>query len=118
MELLNNFSVWVVALVGLWLLGLVPFSPLFLILTNLIWVTFFVAREYDMKLSWVGLLVILIHAKPVYFFRHHNLDIPESLLFFVAYNIFLLLQGTNVYRVYSKKYSDQPRTIPEFIKQT
>lgn len=117
MELLNNFSVWVAALVGFWLLGIVPFSPLFLIMTNLIWVTFFVAREYDMKISWVGLLIILLHAKPIYFFRHHDLDIPESVLFFVAYNVFLLIQGTNMYRVYSKKYADEPRTAREFIKQ-
>ena len=44
MKLYNNFSVWIAALIGLWFLGLVPFSPLFLILLNLVWVTFFIAR--------------------------------------------------------------------------
>ena len=117
MKLYNNFSIWSAALVGLWLIGQVPFSPLFLILLNLIWVTFFIAREYDLRLTWVGLLLLLIHAKPVYFFRHHDLDIPESLAFFAVYNIFLLLQGTNVYREYSAKYVDEPRTFREFVAQ-
>lgn len=117
MKLYNNFSIWIAALIGLWLLGLVPFSPLFLILLNLIWVTFFIVREYDLRLTWIGLLLMLIHAKPAYFFRHHDFDIPESVAFFAVYNLFLLLQGTNVYREYNAKYNDQPRTLKEFIKQ-
>jgi len=117
MKLYNNFSVWIAVLVGLWFIGLVPFSPLLLILTNLIWVTFFVMRQYDLSLTWIGLLLILLHAKPVYFFRHHDLDIPESLAFFAVYNIFLLLQNTNIYREYSRKYSGGPRNLLEFIQQ-
>lgn len=117
MKLYNNFSVWVAALVGLWLLGLVPFSPLFLILINLVWVSFFVMRQYDLQVTWVALLLILLHAKPVYFFRHHDLDIPESLIYFGIYNVFLLLQRTNVVREYRKKYSGGPRNLLEFIEQ-
>ena len=117
MKMYNNFSVWVAALVGLWFVDLVPFSPLFLVLTNLIWVSFFVLRQYDIKLTWVGLLLILLHAKPVYFMRHHDLDIPESVIFFAVYNVFLLLQRTNVYREYSKKYTGGPTNIIQFIHQ-
>ena len=117
MKLYNNFAIWVAALVTAWFFGLVPFSPLFLVVTNVIWSTFFIAREYDMRLNWIALLLILVHAKPVYFFRHHDLDIPESLLFFLVYNAFLLLQGTNIVKEYSQKYDEPPNTIKTIINQ-
>lgn len=117
MKLWNNFSVWVAALVIFWFMNLVPFSPLFLVLTNLAWVTFFVARQYDLRITWVALILVLVHTKPLYFFRNDSLDIPESLAFFAVYNVFLLLQQTNIYREYAGKYNGEPTNVKQFIEQ-
>lgn len=117
MKLYNNFSLWVFGLICAWWVKLVPFSPLFLILTNLIWVGFHVSREYDFNFSWIALVLVLMHAKPAVLFYKHGLDIAPSVAFFVAYNAFLLAQGTNIVEEYRGKYDGPPESIKEFIHQ-
>ena len=116
MKLYNNFAMWVGVVVTAWLFGLVKFSPLFLVLTNLIWVTAFASRLYDFHFSWIALVLILAHAKPMLLFDiHAPLDLLPSLAVFGAYNLFLLAQGTNMVEVYTDKFDEKPRTIKQFM---
>ena len=117
MKLYNNFSIWVFGLIVAWWAKLVPFSPLLLILTNLALVSFYVSRQYDFNFSWIALLLVLIHAKPVVLFHKDGLDLLPSIAFFAVYNAFLLAQGTTIAREYKRKYNDTPDTVKEFIHQ-
>lgn len=117
MKLYNNFSIWVFGLIVAWWAGIEPFSPLLAVLLNLALVTFYVTREYDFHFSWIALILVLLHAKPVLLFTKHGLDIVPTLAFFAVYNAFLLAQGTNLMREYKGKYNDTPDTVVEFIHQ-
>jgi len=117
MKLYNNFSIWVFGLICAWWAKLVPFSPLLLILTNLGLVSFYVTREYDFNFSWIALLLVVLHAKPLVLFHDHGFDVVPSIAFFGVYNAFLLAQGTNMVREYKAKYNDTPDTVKEFIRQ-
>ena len=118
MKLYNNFSLWVAAVVTLWWFGVLKFSPLFLVLTNLLWVTAFASREYDFHFSWIALILILAHAKPILLFDiHAPMDLVPSLTVFAMYNLFLLAQGTNMVQAYSERYKDKPQTLKQFIEQ-
>jgi len=114
---MKSFSVWVFAVFVLWWVKLVKFSPLLLLAIHLILSTFFVAKEYDYKITAVAVLIILIHAKPLYLVRHHPFDVKETLIVLALYNAFLYTQGTTMIKEYSNDYNKKPTNVKEFILQ-
>jgi len=114
---MKSFGLWVFAVFVLWWIKLVKFSPLLLLAIHLILSTFFVVKEYDYKITAVALLIILIHAKPLYLVRHHPFDVKETLIVLALYNAFLYTQGTTMIKEYSKDYSKKPTNVKEFILQ-
>jgi hypothetical protein len=117
MDFLKSFSVWVFGLVLAWYVGLVKFSPLLAILINLVLTFVFVRREYDFQMNGIALLIILIHAKPAYVLRHHPINLPETLLFLLVYNVFLWTQGTTMIKEYSTVYNKPVKSVRDFISQ-
>ena len=117
MKILNSFSVWVLAVFILWALKIVKFSPLLLLLIHLVLSTFFVAKEYDYSVSLVAVAIVAIHAKPLYFIRHHPIAIQETLIVLALYNAFLFTQGTTMIKEYKTIYDKKPTNFKEFVIQ-
>jgi len=118
MKIINSLSTWVIAIIILWYMKIINFSPLLLVIVNLMLSTYFVGREYDWGASIISIFLIAIHAKPAYLLRHHPFAFQETFIILIIYNLFLKLQGTNVIKEYNEKYSKKPKTIKEVFAQT
>ena len=118
MKIINSLSTWVIAIIILWYMKIINFSPLLLVIVNLMLSTYFVGREYDWGASIISIFLIAIHAKPAYFFRHHPFAFTETFIILIIYNLFLKLQGTNLIQEYNEKYSKKPTTLPGILAQT
>jgi hypothetical protein len=117
MNILNSFSVWVFAVFVLWALKIFKFSPLLLLLIHLTLSTFFVVKEYDYTVSLVAIAIIAIHAKPLYFIRHHPFAFKETLVILALYNAYLLTQGTTMLKEYKNVYEQKPKNFKDFLIQ-
>ena len=118
MKIVNSLSTWVFAIIILWYVKIINFSPLLLVIVNLMLSTYFVGREYDWGVTFLSAFLIAIHAKPAYFFRHNPFAFKETFIILIIYNLFLKFQGTNVMKEYNEKYSKKPKTIKEVFEQT
>lgn len=118
MKIVNSLSTWVFAIIILWYFNIIKFSPLLIVIINLMLSTYFVGREYAWSVTFLSAFLVAIHAKPAYFFRHHPFAFQETFIILIIYNLFLAAQGTNVIQEYNEKYSKKPTTAMEVFNQT
>jgi hypothetical protein len=110
------FSYWSSALAALWLVGLLPFSPLASCVATLIGSIFFVLAEGTLFRP-IGIFIVATHVVPVVLLRKTKFNFFKNFLIFIVYNLALLATGTNFMKVYEQVFRENPRTIREYLSQ-
>jgi hypothetical protein len=108
----NVFSYWGLVL---WLLRpWIPFSVFAILIANLIGTIVFVAKAKPaFKL---GAFLILLHAVPVWLSRGDLIQLAPLIVVFVAYMLFLAMQGLTPRDVYEDLLRNPPSTIREYLE--
>jgi len=107
----NVFSYWGFVL---WLLRpFLPFSILSILIANFIGTLVFV---YKAKPAFkLAAFLVLLHAVPIWFTRRDPLTFAPLILVFVAYMLFLAMQGLTPRNVYDDLLRNPPSTIHEYL---
>lgn len=106
------YSYWSFAMTLLWLTGHLPFSPLVSAIVAFIGSSFLL-RNFNNA----TLFIIATHIWPVWVLRNSPIDVAPNLKVFILYNLFLFTLETNVVEVYTKIFTDPPKTIKEYLGQ-
>ncbi len=110
------YSYWSTALAALWLMGLLPFSPLASCVATLIGSIVFALWEGTL-FKPVGMFIVATHIVPVVLLRKTKFNFFKNFLIFGIYNAVLLGSGTNFKEVYEQVFRENPQTIREYLSQ-
>lgn len=110
------YSYWSTALAGLWLLGLLPFSPLVSCVLTLIGSIVFAVVEGTL-FKPIGMFIVATHVIPVVLLWKTKLEFFKNFLVFLAYNLVLISAGTNFKLVYEQVFRENPQTIRAYLHQ-
>jgi hypothetical protein len=112
----NIFSYWGFVFWLAWLGGFVSHSPLLVILINLVFSIAFVCIKYR-KVTPVGAFIVGTHIFPLVTLRHAGLDLFSMVYLYLAYLIWLEVQGIHADEVYRQILEDPaPKTVREYLK--
>ena len=114
MEWYNIFSYWGFGFWLAWLLG-APVQPLSVILANLVFSVFFVLAKYK-GLSPVALFILVTHTIPLYSLRQTEIRLDQLFYLYLAYIIWLRIQGLCPVQVYKSIFNEPPHTIREYLR--
>jgi hypothetical protein len=110
------YSYWSFALTVLWLLGVLPFSPLASAVATFIGSIIFVFFKNKIFRP-VGILIMVSHLVPVLILRKTKFNFFENFLIFIVYNLALLATGTNFKKIYTKIFQNPPMTVNDYLCQ-
>ena len=110
------YSYWSSALAALWLMGLMPFSPLASCVATLIGSIIFAAWEGTLFMP-VGMFIVATHVVPVVLLRKTKFIFFKNFLIFMVYNLTLFGAGTNFKEVYEQVFRENPQTIRAYLHQ-
>ena len=110
------YSYWSTAMAALWLVGLLPFSPLLSCVATLIGSIIFVIIGGTI-FKPIGMFIVGTHVLPVLLLRGTKINFFKNFLIFGIYNLVLLGSGTNFKEVYDQILRENPQTIIEYLRQ-
>ena len=112
----NIFSYWGFLFWGAWLSGLVSYSPLLVIVFNLVFSIAFVMIKYR-QVTPVAAFIVGTHALPLLTLRHVDVDYASAIYLYLAYMIWLEVQGLHADEVYRQILEDPaPPSVREYLK--
>ena len=110
------YSYWSTAMAALWLMGLMPFSPLASCVATLVGSIIFAVMEGTLFRP-VGMFIVATHVVPVVLLRKTKFNFFKNFLIFGMYNAVLLGSGTNFKEVYEQVFRENPQTIHAYLSQ-
>lgn len=110
------YSYWSTAMAALWLVGLLPFSPLASCVATLIGSIVFAIWEGTIFRP-IGVFIVATHVIPVFILRRTKFKFFKNFLIFIIYNLVLLGTGTNFKKVYEQVFRENPQTIGAYLRQ-
>ena len=112
----NIFSYWGFVYWLVWLSGLVSYSPLVIIVFNLVFSIAFVALKYR-QVTPVAAFIVGTHALPLVTLRHADADYAVTFYLYLAYMLWLEVQNLHADEVYKQILEDPaPPSVREFLK--
>jgi len=110
------YSYWSFALTVLWLLGVLPFSPLASAVATFIGSIIFVFFQNKIFRP-VGIFIVASHLVPVLILRKTKFNFFKNFLIFIVYNLTLLATGTNFKKIYTKIFENPPTSVNDYLRQ-